>query len=961
MKAKESKLLKFLQGEKQFHVPIYQRTYSWLRPQCEQYWHDLLTAGRSEKVTAHFLGAVVYIGRGVNTVSDVSQFLVIDGQQRLTTTSLLLLALARHLGPEGEIVMTTEAEDGTVSETRITAARIRENHLVNRHEDGSDAFYKLMLTQTDRDTLRRLLDGSPLPDGPSNRILQNLQYFEDRLTDPEAPVDLRDVYRGLQKLVIVDVALEQGSDNPQLIFESMNSTGLDLTQADLIRNFVLMGLEPKGQSKLYMDYWKPMETRFAAREPQDFDRFVRDFLSLRVPTSTPARLDQVYAAFKKYAFGQPDTAALVHDLAEMSRYYAAILDPASTEKDSDVRKALLDVAALKLEVAFPFLLQVYADWQREVIDKIEFLQVLRLTESYLFRRSICGVNSQGLNKLFPDLPRRIDPDDYVQSLQDALFDLKTYLRFPRDGEFKEALAHRDLYQVKRLCGYTLLKLENHDHKEPIALGGLTIEHILPQTENLHADWLAMLGADAEQVQSRYLHTLGNLTLTGYNSELSARPFAEKRDIKGGFTDSHLRLNAELSKLSVWNEEQIQARAAKLADLATAVWPFLQPSEDARARADLKGTKPEKEARTVEDHLGGASTELRELMEDVREGLLNLHEDVTEHPLAVYVGYKVGANFCDVTVQPGANTLRCWFNMPFGEIVDVTGRVRDVTSIGHHGNGDVEVVLRPGDDLEWFLGLAQQALSYQLARSKAAGLSGGIQSALAALPDSVRQVSDELEQRVMALGPDVTVRHNKWYFSFRRAQLFAELKTRAGMLLIGVLTGDAGEGIPSGDREHWEATRWPRWWLRPVATAGDLERMWPSLEAAYQRSAATAGTTTGGGQRQAIRQLYQDIVELARTLGDGIELDGDKSEMFLRVPGVKTHLARINQYNPGGVVELLINVPFAEIDDPTGRGEARHMHTSLPRGHFSVGILPGEESAARALLTQLFQHHGVRRG
>ena len=199
MKAKEAKLLKFLQGEKQFHVPIYQRTYSWLRPQCEQYWHNLLAAGRSEKVTAHFLGAVVSIGRGVNTASDVAQFLVIDGQQRLTTTSLLLLALARHLGPKGEIVMATEAEDGTVSETRITAARIRENHLVNRHEDGNEAFYKLMLTQADRDTMRRLLDGSPLPDGPSNRVLRNLQFFEDHLNDLQSPVDLRDVYRGLAK------------------------------------------------------------------------------------------------------------------------------------------------------------------------------------------------------------------------------------------------------------------------------------------------------------------------------------------------------------------------------------------------------------------------------------------------------------------------------------------------------------------------------------------------------------------------------------------------------------------------------------------------------------------------------------------------------------------------------------------------------------------------------------------
>ena len=858
MKAKESKLLKFLQGEKQFHVPIYQRTYSWLRPQCEQYWNDLMTAGRSEDVEAHFLGAVVYIGRGLHQVSDVSQYLVIDGQQRLTTTSLVLLALARHLGPDGEIVLSNEAEDGSVSETRITAARIRENHLVNRHEEGGDGYFKLMLTQSDRDTLHRLIDGGPLPEGTSDRVVENLKFFEAQLRAGEQ--ELQEVYRGLQKLVIVDVALEQGKDNPQLIFESMNSTGLDLTQADLIRNYVLMGLEPKAQTRLYNDAWKRMEHRFDGRDPQDFDKFVRDFLSLRVVSagaSTPVRLDQVYAAFKRYAYGQ-DPVKLVQDLAEMSRFYAAILDPSGIEKDAEVRQALLDVAALKLDVVYPFLLQTYADWQQAVIDKAEFLQVLRLVESYLFRRSICGVNSQGLNKLFPDLPRRIDPAAYVQSLQDTLYNLKTYLRFPRDPEFQEALVHRDLYQVKRLCGYTLLKLENFGHKEPISLGRLTIEHVLPQTENLSQEWLEMLGPDSARIQGRYLHTLGNLTLTGYNSELSARPYLDKRDlVPGGFIDSHLRLNADLAKLDVWNEEQITLRAERLAQLAVSVWPALTPSESVRSQVD---TKPEKAERSVEDHLGGTTTELRELFEDLRERLVQLHEDVTEHPLMVYVGYKAGANFCDVTVQPSANTLRCWLNMPFAQLVDPTGRARDVSEIGHHGNGDVEVGLRPSDDVEWFLNLAQQALAYQLSKK------AGIEEALNSLPEALKILHAQLEQRILELGPKVSLKRNKEYHSFRERQAFCELETRISVpaLYIRVKAGVDAEGILEADRANWKVTGWPAWWHRLLKTEADVETAFPAIVDAHERQSLAASVSKGGAP-ETIRDIQHQLIGAALTM------------------------------------------------------------------------------------------------
>ncbi|MBB6097904.1 uncharacterized protein with ParB-like and HNH nuclease domain/predicted transport protein [Deinobacterium chartae] len=715
MKAKESKLLKFLQGEKQFLVPIYQRKYSWQRAQCEQYWNDLLMAGRSERVQSHFLGAVVYIGHGVYSASDVSQLLVIDGQQRLTTTTLLMIALARALDAGREIFLETGANDGTITTMRVTASRIRENYLVNRHEEGSDSYHKLLLTSTDRDALRRLVDGAPLADAPSTRLLENLAFFEERLRTPD--LDLRDVYKGLQKLVIVDVALEQGHDNPQLIFESMNSTGLDLSQADLIRNYVLMGLEPKEQTRLYRTYWSRMEALLSApeRQPDDFDRFVRDYLSLRGSSSVPARLKDVYAAFKKHVQTQPGlaTADLVSDLHTAAVRYAALLDPQRHEADPEVRRALLDLHALELDVWYPFGLHAYGAWQGGHLDKPEFLQVLRLLESYLFRRWVSGLGTQGLNKFFPALPAQLDESAYLDSFRDVLYAQRSYLRFPHDEEFKRGLTTRSIYTPRHLCRYTLRKLENDGHKEPVNPANYTIEHILPQNEDLSEAWREMLGPDWRDVQDRYLHTLGNLTLTGYNSELSDRPFLEKRDMPGGFKDSHLRLNHELAGLDGWDAERIEARANRLAEQATRVWPMVQPTPELLARVQAR--REERSERTVEDHLRGTSPELRELFDELREALLGMHPNATEIATSTYVAYKVGTNFCDVQIRPGVSRLVVWLNLPFKDLNDPLGLARDVSRIGHNGNGEAEVTLEPGVNLDAFLSLAQQALERHLAR------------------------------------------------------------------------------------------------------------------------------------------------------------------------------------------------------------------------------------------------------
>ena len=276
MKAKETNFLEFLRGTKQFIIPIYQRTYSWERKQCEQLWKDVLRAGTSDKVPGHFVGSIVYIEKGLYQVSAIPQLLVIDGQQRLTSLSLLLKALGKAI----------EESQGPVS---VTKEEIDDYYFFNRH-GKEERRYKLLLTQSDKDTLIRLIEGNDPASTISKRILDNYNYFLEQIF--KSGVDTMTIYHGIAKLIIVDISLDRDHDNPQLIFESLNSTGLELSQADLIRNYVLMGLEPKEQEELYKGYWFPMEQSFGQEYGGLFDRFMRDYLTLK--TGNIPNIRQVY-------------------------------------------------------------------------------------------------------------------------------------------------------------------------------------------------------------------------------------------------------------------------------------------------------------------------------------------------------------------------------------------------------------------------------------------------------------------------------------------------------------------------------------------------------------------------------------------------------------------------------------------------------------------------------------------
>jgi uncharacterized protein with ParB-like and HNH nuclease domain/predicted transport protein len=693
MKATEANLLAFIRRSPQFVIPIYQRAYSWTEKECRQLWSDILRTGSNDDISAHFVGSVVYIEEGLFQVSSQSSLLVIDGQQRLTTITLLIAALANAL------------EDGSKPFEGFTQQRLRNFYLLNPEEDGEQRF-KLILSQTDKTSLISILDPTEQPKEYSIRVTENFKLFEQLINEQKD--DLATVCKGLSKLVVVDLALTRGHDNPQLIFESMNSTGRELSQADLIRNYILMGLEPKLQSKLYEQYWRPMEIEFGQEAyVTNFDGFMRYFLTVK--TGTLPNVGEVYDTFKQHArspnVSQDGVESLVADIRNYARYFCAMT--LGTEPDAALKLAFQDLRELKVDVAYPFLLELYRDYDVKLLAKTDFLTAVRLVESYVFRRVVCAIPTNSMNKTFATFTKTLNKNAHIESIQAFFLLLPSYRRFPGDEEFKRAFKTKDLYKF-RSRSYWLRRLENHDRKERVSIGEYTIEHILPQNENLSTNWRKALGEDWQRIHQTYLHTLGNLTLTGYNPEYSDKSFPDKRDMNGGFKESPLKLNQGLGSIDQWDEAAICQRADRLSTLAVNVW--IAPIVDPTVLESYK-FKPIKTGYSIKDYSYLTTGNMRDLFEAFRREILELDSCVTEEFLKIYIIYKAETNFVDIV--PQSKRLRISIYMPFPEINDPRGICKDVSSVGRWGNGDVEVGLASIDDLPYVMGLVRQALERQM--------------------------------------------------------------------------------------------------------------------------------------------------------------------------------------------------------------------------------------------------------
>lgn len=697
MDAQKSTLFQLVDGNKQFRIPIYQRAYSWKQEQCIRLLDDVISIAEEAPGPTHFLGSVVYVADGNFMAAGVNSLLVIDGQQRLTTLSLMLLAL-RKMASMG-------------AELGVTAKKIGNLYLFNGNEDEtSEDYIKLRLTQADKETYRKICLNIPFGPEDDNRVLANYRFFLNAFETGRA--DPQVAYKGIQRLQLVYIALELGRDNPQLIFESMNSTGLDLAQADLIRNFVLMGLPQELQDRIYSRYWYPLEGNFGQQYRDRFDAFMRTYLTVR--TGAIPREGEVYSVFRKYVLsltvdvGHSDSLSkmesVASDLCEQAAHYACIV--LGKEIDPDLHAAFNDFTTLRADVAHPFLLELYGDFKKGQLTRTELLDLVRLTESYVFRRFLCGIPTNSMNKTFAGLCKGIDKTKYYRSAQAEFLKLSSYRRFPSKAETEQMLYDKDVYNTSR-CAYLLERLENNFHpKEPVRVTNYTIEHVMPQT--LTPEWRTAIGADADEMHARLVHTIGNLTLTGYNSELSCRPFREKLEKEeGGFLSSPLSLNRFIRTQSEWTAEQIKARSVDLAKRVISVWP--EPDHSTLAEFHVE----EVNAQEVYDleHYDHLKDQILGLYLRVEEGILALHPAARRECKKIYIAFKLDTNFVDIV--PLANKLNLVFNLRFDQVDDPKGWCRDITGLGRWGNGDVEFSVNEQSQVDYALQLAGQALALQI--------------------------------------------------------------------------------------------------------------------------------------------------------------------------------------------------------------------------------------------------------
>ena len=697
MKASATPFLPFLHKATQFVVPIYQRNYSWDEKQCQQLWEDILRVGTNDAIPLHFIGSIVYVQGGHASISIGAPLLVIDGQQRLTTLTILLEALARFTDKN-------EPLDG------FSAKKIKHKYLTNPLEDD-DRFYKLLLSDTDKETLKALVRNGELPKEFSIRIKENFEFFSDAIAANSSKIV--QICNGVNKLMIVDIALERDQENPQLIFESMNSTGKALSEADLIRNYILMGLEHELQTEIYQNLWRPMELDFGQEAYGDqFDDFMRHYLTIK--SGDIPKLSEVYEAFKEYAVKYfsdgGNVRDLVADIRKFAKYFVGMaLDKEANKKLSPLFNDLFK--DLNYTVAYPFLMEVYADFEVGSLSEREFMEIIQLVESYVFRRSICQIPTNSMNKTFAEFMRHVDKADYFGSVKGHFYQLKNYRRFPSQEEFAIALIHRDVYNFNSRV-YMFRKFENYGKKEYISVDNYTIEHVLPQNPNLSEEWQRELGSDWKAIQERYLHTLGNLTLTGYNSQYSDRPFSEKKSMEGGFAQSPLRLNALIGQTDIWNEAAIRNRANSLAQEAKKIWPSLGLSPLEIEKWSNK-IEPEKQKSTYEerDHEYLSRPHVKELFEALRREILAIDATVSETFLKYWIAYKVDTNFVDIV--PKAKGLRLTINLRYSEIHDPQGLTEDVSGKGRWGNGDVSVHFRKLEDLPYIMRLIRQSYEKQL--------------------------------------------------------------------------------------------------------------------------------------------------------------------------------------------------------------------------------------------------------
>ena len=553
MKASERKITKlFSESDTVFSIPVYQRDYNWQEKQCQRLFKDILQTGKNEKVSSYFLGSIVYIHDGIYGVGE-KEFHVIDGQQRMTTLTLLFLAIYFKL--KGTIL----AKD---------ADKIYNQYVVNPYSE-KEIKLKLLPPEENLYILNKISHNkfNELEAFQDRNMLKNYLFFEKELENLSFD-DMKHLSNGIEKLIYIDIALEKGKDDPQKIFESLNSTGLDLSQGDLIRNYILMDLERGEQNRIYKEIWIPIENNCKVSDGSEITSYVSDFIRdyLTLKTEKISSKPKVFETFKAYYEKENDEK--LEDMKKYSEAYSYIIKP-SLEKDRDIQRELDYLKSLDKTVINTFLIGVLKDYKDNILEKDELLNILILLQSYLWRRYITEKPTNALNKIFQGMYGKISRSgNYYENLVDILMAED----FPTDEELESALKLKNVYKDKEKLNYVFKKLENYNHNELIDFENekITIEHIFPQKPN--KVWKENYSDNELEQMISFKDTISNLTLTGSNSNLSNKAFHEKRDDEvHGYRNSKLYMNKYLGRLEEWNLLSMEARFESLYDDIIKIW------------------------------------------------------------------------------------------------------------------------------------------------------------------------------------------------------------------------------------------------------------------------------------------------------------------------------------------------------------------------------------------------------
>ncbi|WP_027121240.1 DUF262 domain-containing protein [Mycoplasma leonicaptivi] len=686
MKSSLDNINNVLDNNKVLYIPVFQRPYIWDKKQCKRLWNDLMLLYNDIK-KKHFLGSLVVVQDLSNGAWESNNLIIIDGLQRLTTIILLLIAIRDVLEKD-----------------------LSDFNYLTRINSSGDKIHKIVLNGDDKHILFDLLERNKqgLKDKKS-KLIDNLNYFVELLKNNN--INFNKLKEAFSKLEIVTMTVEENDDNPQEIFETINSTGAPLIKSDLIRNNLLFSEDKKTQENLYLNYWVKIENLFTKDKEEYINLFFKDFLTLqlnRIPKN-----NDIYEEFKNWRLHsefQKDTERLLKIIYDNAILYTNFLY--AREKDKEINEFFKDFLEINNTPVFPALLKFMIDYESQKINKNELLEILEICISFLIRRKICSIPVSSLNKIFFDLIKNIEFNNYVTSVKTFIVSGINSSEFPKDEKFKEFFITKNFKQNDKVH-FILKKIEMHLNKKAnVNFSTYTIEHILPKNQNLNNDWVQSLGPNWKDIQINNLNKIGNLTLTPYNSEMSDKFFTQKKTMQNGFDKSGLRINDYLLDKNIWTEKEIKERTEILLQNALKIWKYPRLSNEEKTKRDNIKLNQEK----YDLHSYKITETNLKLFEIIDQYMLSLNHNISKVFNKWYISYNVSNNTNKrslIYIVLRSNYISILFNTPFGQIIDKNGLCEDVSNIGKWGSGDVRIHFENLSDKEYIFDLINQTIKYNL--------------------------------------------------------------------------------------------------------------------------------------------------------------------------------------------------------------------------------------------------------